>query len=173
MLEVLPRILHMQEAAFGFDMTEKGFKKIRYAGILQGDGIDYESMERVLRMLMNLGYSADSIVFGSGGALLQKVNRDTYKYAQKASAVLVHNPETGEVKWVGITKDPITDPGKQSKEGMLTLVRSRMTGEYMTVRIDQGDLDSEWEDVMVDLYDCGKFFNYTTLDEARSRTGLW
>lgn len=173
MLEVLPRLLAMQEAAFGFDLTSKGFKKIRTVGVLQGDGIDIESMERVLQMLVRLGYSADSVVFGSGGALLQKVNRDTYKFAQKASAVLVADPDTGDVQWVGITKDPITDPGKQSKEGMLTLARSQMTGEYMTVRIDQGPLDSEWVDVMEDIYDSGVFYNYTTLEQARARTGLW
>ena len=44
----------------------------------------------VLEMVTNeLGYAADVVIFGSGGALLQKVNRDTLKFAQKACAILV------------------------------------------------------------------------------------
>jgi nicotinamide phosphoribosyltransferase len=98
--------------------------------------------------------------------LLQKVNRDTYKFAQKASAILVNK------SWKPIFKDPITDPGKKSKAGRLTLVRSRLTGEYSTVDFDKfldGKIDSEYEDVMVTVYENGKMFNETTLDQVRAR----
>lgn len=172
MYEIVPWILDRLADAYGFDYCDGedksyAYKVIRGAGVLQGDGISLESMTKLLDVIISRGYRADSVVFGSGGALLQKVNRDTYKYAQKASAVLVKDSD--DYKWVGIVKDPVTDPGKKSKMGVLSLFKSKMTGQYATFRIDQGDLDSEWEDVMEDLYDCGEFFNRTTVLEARAR----
>lgn len=167
-LEVLPRLRELFAAAFPTSRTEKGYVRL-YGGVglLQGDGIDRMTGRTIAANFVAAGYAADQIVLGSGGGLLQAVTRDTMKWAQKASAVL--RPVDGELRWVGIVKDPITDPGKKSKEGMLTLVRSTMTNQYMTARIDQGPLDSEWVDVMEDVYDCGQFFNDSTMDEVRAR----
>ena len=36
------------------------------------------------------GFAADNMVFGSGGALLQKLNRDTFKCAFKCSEITVN-----------------------------------------------------------------------------------
>jgi nicotinamide phosphoribosyltransferase len=160
--EVVPKILAMQANAFGYKLNSKGYKVINNVGVLQGDGIDNETMTQLLELVTELGYSTDNIVFGSGGGLLQKVNRDTYKFAQKASAIKIHD------QWVPIWKDPVTDPGKRSKSGRLTLVRSRLTGEFSTVNIDK-PLDSEYEDMMVTVYDHGKLLVEHTLDEIRAR----
>lgn len=179
MMEVVPRILRMQEMAFGAVLNGKGFKKINTVGIIQGDGVDHLAIRTLLGKLMAMGYSADNVVFGSGGALLQKVNRDTFKFAQKASAIKVVPDEfvnAGDVRsdralaaaqWVGIAKDPITDPGKASKKGRLTLARSRMTGQLQTIALE--GYDPEFEDVMQLVYDSGTFFNRTTLAEVRAR----
>lgn len=165
MFEVVPRILRMQEKAFGFDYTEKGFKKIRHVGIIQGDGVTRESVVNLLKKISEDGYSADNVVFGSGGSLLQGVTRDTFKFAQKASAILVDG------KWKGIYKNPVTDPGKKSKSGRLTLARSRMNNEYITISLD-GKIDSEWEDVMRTVYDAGYAYNRTNLAEIRARASV-
>lgn len=166
MMQIVPRILNLQSAAFGYTMTTNGYKKINNVGLLQGDGIDHMTIRSLLGKILAMGYSADNIVFGSGGALLQKVNRDTYKFAQKASAVRKGG------KWVGISKNPITDPGKRSKEGLLTLVRSKMTGEYMTG--EYGKINAgEYDDVMETVYaGGGKLLNMTTLDEVRARCAV-
>jgi nicotinamide phosphoribosyltransferase len=166
MMEIVPRILNLQCAAFGYTMTTNGYKKINNVGLLQGDGIDHMTIRSLLGKILAMGYSADNIVFGSGGALLQKVNRDTYKFAQKASAVRKGG------KWVGISKNPITDPGKRSKEGLLTLIRSKMTGEYMTG--EYGKVNAgEYNDVMQTVYaGGGKLLNTTTLDEVRARCAV-
>lgn len=165
MMQIVPRILNLQCAAFGYTMTTNGYKKINNVGLLQGDGIDHMTIRSLLGKILAMGYSADNIVFGSGGALLQKVNRDTYKFAQKASAVRKGG------KWVGISKNPITDPGKRSKEGLLTLIRSKMTGEYMTG--EYGKINAgEWDDVMNTVYVNGKLLNLTTLDEVRARCAV-
>jgi nicotinamide phosphoribosyltransferase len=166
MMEVIPRILRMQEMAFGYNLTSTGHKQIKHVGIIQGDGVDHAAIEAVLDMIIEMGYSADCVIFGSGGALLQKVNRDSLRFAQKACAILVDG------EWRGIAKDPITDHGKKSKEGVLTLVRSRMTGELMTARLDTGPLNEEFEDVHKLVYYMGEFYNETTLSEVRERAGV-
>jgi nicotinamide phosphoribosyltransferase len=163
MMEVVPRILAMQQEAFGFDVTDKGYKRIRNVGIIQGDGVDSDSLIALLTKMAILGYSADCVVFGSGGSLLMKVNRDTLSFAQKASAILING------EWKGVAKDPITDHGKKSKEGILTLARNAETGELKTVRLDQAPITSPWQDVMQLVYHKGQLFNEVTLEEVRAR----
>ena len=73
--------------------------------------------------------------------------------------------------WVGISKSPITDPGKASKSGRLTLIRSRITGEYMTTNCDEFD-KNEFEDVMQTVYNNGIVSNKTTLKDIRDRCSI-
>ena len=162
MMEVVPQLLRLQEAAFGTTLTSKGYRRVNHVGIIQGDGVDHLAIKTLLGNIMAMGFSADNVIFGSGGALLQKVNRDTYRWAQKASAVKVK----GE-GWVGISKNPVTDPGKRSKEGRLTLARHERTGEYRTVQVDA--IPKGFVDVMQVVYRDGTLFNTTTLDEVRAR----
>lgn len=167
MMEVVPRILALQEKAFGYELTSKGYKAIKYVGVIQGDGVDHLAIKNLLgNVVVGRGYAASCVIFGSGGALLQKVNRDTLKFAQKASAILVNG------EWKGVAKDPVTDSGKKSKEGVLTTVRSKITGELMAARLDQGPLDSEWEDIMQLVYYQGELYNEVTMDEIRGRLAL-
>jgi nicotinamide phosphoribosyltransferase len=71
---------------------------------------------------------------GMGGGLLQKVNRDTMKYAMKANAIEIDG------KWIDVYKDPITDQGKRSKRGRLALIEYTdshgPTGRFDTIRLD-------------------------------------
>jgi nicotinamide phosphoribosyltransferase len=176
MLEVVPRLIRLQDAAFGHTVNAKGYKKINHVGIIYGDGVDRLNMLTMIGNLLAMGYSADCMVFGSGGALLQKVNRDTLKWAQKGSALLVRRPhsdpmydgETEEV-WIGVAKDPITDPGKRSKEGLMTCLRWKMTGELSAGRLDQGPISDEFEDIHVLTYHTGTLYNKTNLVEVRAR----
>ena len=165
-MEIVPKLLQMQAEAFGYEVNERGYKKINYVGVIQGDGVDALLIDMLLLKIANLGFRADNVVFGSGGALLQKVNRDTYKFAQKACAILVDGA------WVGISKDPVTDPGKKSKAGVLALVRSNKTGEYKTVSRDL-PYDGEWEDQLQLVYRNGQIFNKIKFDDVRKNTGLW
>jgi len=163
MLEVVPKILKIQEDAFGFEKTSTGHKRIKYVGLIQGDGIDSFMLGTLLDHITRLGYSADCVVVGSGGGLLQKVNRDTLKFAQKASAILMNG------EWVGIAKDPITDQGKKSKEGVLTTVRNSITGKLASYRLDQNDLTKDLVDEMKLVYYNGTLFGNATLAEIRNK----
>lgn len=117
---VVVQVLEILGQAFGFNLNAKGFKVLDpHARVIQGDGIDLEMLTLILEVMEAAGWSADNIAFGSGGGLLQKVNRDTMKFAFKCSAVCVNG------KWRDVMKDPITDPGKRSKAGRLVLVRER------------------------------------------------
>lgn len=102
--------------------------------------------------------------------LLQAVTRDDKKFAQKGSAILVEY-EDGTRAWEGIAKDPITDQGKKSKEGVMTTVRSRMTGQLSAARLDFG-LNEEFEDQHILQYHTGTLYNEVLLDTVRERAAV-
>ena len=54
-----------------------------YLRLIQGDGISYEMVKKILEAMKERRWSAENVTFGSGGALLQKVDRDTLKCAYK------------------------------------------------------------------------------------------
>ncbi len=136
--ETVKEVLSILGDAFGYSVNAKGYKvlhpKVR---VIQGDGIDYEMLQNVLEAMANAGWSADNIAFGSGGGLLQKVNRDTQKFAFKCSAVQV------EGAWRDVYKNPVTDPGKRSKAGRLALVRVAGSHQhqptYTTMREEEAE----------------------------------
>jgi len=161
-LELLPAILRKLAAAFGTTKNSKGFLVINNVGVIWGDGVDFDLMNAVLDQVTEMGFAACNIVFGSGGALLQKVNRDTYSFAQKASAIRRGN------RWEPIAKNPITDAGKKSQGGRLSLYRSALTGEYVTLDMDS-KIDAEYQDQMVTIYENGVLLIDEKLDDVRAR----
>jgi nicotinamide phosphoribosyltransferase len=104
---------------FGYTVNSKGFKVLHPSvRVIQGDGINETSLPIILDNLIAAGISVENIAFGMGGGLLQAWNRDSLKYAMKASAI-----KGVDGAWRGFSKDPITDHGKRSKEGRLALVK--------------------------------------------------
>lgn len=114
---------------FGFERNSKGYKVLNNVRVLQGDGIDYDTIKNILGHAADADYSADNLVFGQGGGLLQIVNRDDQKFAMKCSAALVDG------MWIDVYKDPITDPGKTSKKGRLKTILD--DGVITTVRNEE------------------------------------
>lgn len=107
-IEVIKRL----ETNFGTTVNTKGFKVLPDClRVIQGDGMDINSIPRLLQNTMDKGYSTSNIAMGMGGGLLQKLDRDTCKYAMKANAVEIDG------EWQDVFKDPITDQGKTSKRG--------------------------------------------------------
>lgn len=122
--DVVLRVLQLLEEKFGVTKNEKYFKVLPpCVRIIQGDGIDnVESIKTILNRMAKFQYSADNIAFGMGGGLLQKCNRDTFKFAMKCSAV-----NNGKM-WKGVSKNPVDAPWKASMAGVLDV-----TPEYKVV----------------------------------------
>jgi nicotinic acid phosphoribosyltransferase len=110
--EVVINCLRILGNRFGVIVNDKGYKVLdSHVRMIQGDGIDHEMIILILRTMKTLGWSADNIAFGSGGALLQKMNRDTYNFAFKCSEITIDG------KQYPVFKDPVTQSNKVSKSG--------------------------------------------------------
>lgn len=143
---------------YGSTINEKGFKVLHPSiRVIQGDGINIDTVEEILKNLMDHGYSADNVIFGSGGGLLQNVTRDTQRFAHKASNVVTN----------GVSKDiqkvPETDPTKASKAGRLALVKRK--GKFMT--INENELKENEKNLLKIRYENGKLFNKTNFKKIR------
>lgn len=147
-VEVVTQCLKILDTHFGSVVNEKGYKVLNNVRVIQGDGINQATIANILAATKAAGFSADNLAFGQGGALLQEVNRDTLKFAMKCSAARING------KWVNVFKDPVTDPGKKSKLGRVTLfknfdgefysgVQDWMTDELKTVFLN-GKLETEY-----------------------------
>ena len=146
-VDVPVQIIELLMNTVGYTINSKGYKVLpSCVRVLQGDGIDYEIVKQILLKLRSLGISAENIVFGMGGGLLQAVTRDDNKFAQKASSVEINGT------WVDVFKDPITDPGKTSLKGRLTVVKR--SGEIICIR--QEDIRETDEELMRPIFKNGK-----------------
>lgn len=164
--DVIITILEILEKQFGAKENSKGFRVLpSYVRIIQGDGISYESLPKILERMKEKRWSTENLVFGSGGALLQRLDRDTQKCAFKCSSAVIG----GEM--VDVFKEPITDPGKKSKRGRLCLLRQGDT--YVTKEAcPRGDPNGDAatiEDVLVTVFENGKLVKDYGFDEVRER----
>ena len=159
--EVLPTLCEILGDRFGFRMNAKGYKvlndKIR---VIQGDGIKRHTLPDILDAVMNAGWSADNLTFGSGGGLLQDCNRDTERMAMKCSHVVVNGIERD------VHKKPATDPTKDSKRGRLSLVFR--DGRFQTVP----EVSDRGEDLLVPVFRNGQLLVDHTLEDVRQRAVL-
>ena len=127
---VVPECARILDSHFGHIVNSKGYRVLNNVRIIQGDGIDHETIRKILYQLDIAGYSADNVAFGQGGALLQQLNRDTCKFAMKCSAIYING------EWRDVYKDPITDIGKRSKRGLIDLYFNNKTGSFETHRME-------------------------------------
>lgn len=111
-VQVVLKCLKILGEKFGYETNEKGYKVLNpHVRIIQGDGIDHYTINEILKTMESWKWSADNIAFGSGGALLQKMNRDTLSFAFKCSNITVNGLDRP------VFKDPITQSSKVSKSG--------------------------------------------------------
>jgi nicotinamide phosphoribosyltransferase len=129
--------------------------------VIQGDGITIESIKEILDLLEKNGYSADNVTFGCGGYLLQQLNRDTQRFAMKASSVVVGGDRRN------ICKTPKTDMSKQSKSGRLAYVKFIGQDIKRTITVEQFD-PTIHEDLMETVYRDGEILKVYTFDEVRA-----
>jgi|SRR5690606_29077243 len=135
-VEVVHACLQLLDEAFGHTVNAKGYRVLNHVRVIQGDGINPDSIRAILARITEAGYSAENLAFGMGGALLQQLDRDTQKFALKCSAAKVDG------RWIDVYKAPATDPGKMSKRGRLGLLRDA-EGAYRTVAVPPEVADIE------------------------------
>jgi nicotinamide phosphoribosyltransferase len=122
---------------------------------LSSDGIN-----DVLSLAVSSGYSAENLVFGMGGGLLQKLNRDTNRFAYKSSA------QCRNGIWHDVFKNPL-DPSKASKKGKLKLVKNG--DSYITVPLD---MVTDNPNLLQTVYENGEILISPTFAEIRKRASL-
>jgi nicotinamide phosphoribosyltransferase len=161
-VQTLKQIFHILWDKFGGTTNDKGFKVLDpHVRVIQGDGVNFESISDICDMMIEEGFSIENIAFGMGGALLQKVDRDTQKFAFKCSSITI-NGEEAEVR-----KNPIeiNEKGervqsfKKSKAGRLKLVNGQ-TVEHS---------HDEDGDELVEVFLNGKVMKEWTFEEVRER----
>jgi nicotinamide phosphoribosyltransferase len=164
LLEVF-RILFDQ---FGFTVNDKGYKVLPpQVRVLQGDGINVDSIGTIYAALKQNQISSENLLLGMGGGLLQKVDRDTQKYALKCSWVQLNG------KGIDVKKDPLemNEKGelvrsfKKSKAGRLKLIQYD-EGSYSTVREDEHE---SYEDKLVTVFENGELKADYDFDSIRKR----
>jgi nicotinamide phosphoribosyltransferase len=129
--------------------------------VIQGDGVNYWTIQDTLAAINRAGWSADNLTFGMGGALLQQLNRDTQKFAFKCSSIIVHGKDHD------VFKDPVDGHDKASKRGRLAL--HFRNGKWLTERSSRNAGDSD--DRLRMVFQDGELVVNQTVTEIRERAG--
>lgn len=159
--DVVLKVIEILGEKFGYVTNEKGYKVLHpNVRVLQGDGVEYDTVEEILENLKQHGWSADNIAFGMGGGLLQKLNRDTLKFAFKCCSAIVNGEERD------VFKDPITDTGKRSKRGRLKLVREN--GKYKTCAFKEAG-----EDVLQTVFENGEIKKQYSFEKVKENANVF
>lgn len=114
---IVIQVIERLASIFGFTTNDEGYKVINYnVGVIQGDGMDEDSILDLYDHIIEARWCSDNLVTGSGGGLLQVgLNRDVQRIAIKPSKGTIND------KIVNFQKSPKTDPTKGSKTGDLIL----------------------------------------------------
>jgi nicotinamide phosphoribosyltransferase len=155
---VVMGVLERLADKFGTTVNSKGYHVLNHVRVIQGDGVDYFRIQAILGAMREHKWAASNLAFGMGGALLQKVNRDTLKFAFKCSSISLSSGEQRDV-----FKQPVTDAGKVSKAGRLDYTRSGKT-----VIIPPG-LDVHPDSALVEVFRDGKILSESSFDMIRMR----
>lgn len=156
---IVPEILKSLATSYGSRVNSKGYHvlndKVR---VIQGDGMNEETLIDLLEHVKNAGFSTENIACGMGGGLLQNMTRDTQRFAMKASAI--RNDGT----WFDVFKEPKSDLTKTSKRGRLALVKDN--GVYKTVRIEElGNRTN----LLRKVWTAGEWHVWDTFENIRAR----
>ena len=133
--------------------------------ILQGDGVNKDSIPACLDAAVKLDISPENFIFGCGGKLVQDVNRDTHNFADKACSATVCGKD------YKMQKSPITQAMKKSKGGFLDT--KKIGGHWRTINTEPSYFDGasdKWLKAPSQLkvvFENGFLKNVQTLSEIR------
>ena len=168
--EVNSKLIDKLWDIFGGTYTEDGYKVlVPQVRLIQGDGIDRDMLEKIMKMLIAKRFSVDNIVFGSGGGLLQKFDRDTCKFAIKASYGT--RMIDGKLHKFEIKKDPVTSKGKASKGGRLKLHKAGHG--FMTMSSTDSGMWASYTDELEVVFENGEIKREQTFEDVRKTSELY
>jgi nicotinamide phosphoribosyltransferase len=176
---------------FGGTINEQGYKVLDpHIGAIYGDSITPERQVQIYERLAAKGFAATNIVLGVGSFTYQYNTRDTLGFAAKGGWFEVDNSadcvaDCKTCKCVkenkstdfcnhklqyNIFKDPVTDDGqKRSLKGLLgVFVEGEPYHENYFVK-QECTWEEESQGLLQTIYEDGKFYNQTTLEEIRNR----
>lgn len=112
---------------------------------------------------MKKGYASTNVVCGFGSYGYQMVSRDTFGSAIKLNHAVVN----GEHR--DVFKNPVSDDGtKKSLKGLLCVAHDWFKDGEIIVETECTP-QRESEGLLQVIYEDGKFYNQTTLEEIRER----
>ncbi|RHZ75245.1 hypothetical protein Glove_216g80 [Diversispora epigaea] len=161
-VEVVLMALRAEEKIFGCDVNKKGYKVIRKCGVIQGDSVTIPSLKAILNAVKEAGYSAQNVLFGMGGGLLQKINRDTMSFATKLSHIRYADGTERS-----IMKIPTTDSNKISLPGEFVVKRNE-SGVPITYPKECCP-PNDPNNILRVVYDNGKVAKWDDFDTIRKR----
>ena len=160
--KVVVDVLNTLDKLFGpCRVNKKGFKELPpYLKVVQGDGICEDNLDTVLGAIKAAGWAIENVKLGSGGGMLQKLDRDTMKCAFKASYL--------EVEGVGrsIYKEPKTDLSKTSKKGKLSLI---MKNDGAIETVQEASKENQEQDLMRDVFINGNLLVNDAMSNIKTR----
>jgi nicotinamide phosphoribosyltransferase len=167
---------------FGGTINEQGYKVLDpHIGAIYGDSITPERQREIYERLAGKGFAATNIVLGVGSYTYQYNTRDTLGFATKGAWFEVEETQTWGIDGVSkikksynIYKDPVTDDGtKKSLKGLLQVyeisnphIPIEENGYFVKTECTP---EQENEGLLQVIYEDGKFYNQTTLNEVRER----
>ena len=154
---VVIRVLDILRSKFGMEKNARGYLELPGSvRVLQGDGVNAASIERILFNMELQGYAASNILFGMGGALVQSVTRDTQDFSMKCSHITIN----GEGR--DVYKLPSGQISKASKSGRMKLIHDG--GCFFTVPVND-----DRQDELLLLYQNGVLYNRDNYNEIKAR----
>jgi len=177
---------------FGGTINEQGFKVLDpHIGAIYGDSITPERQAQIYERLAAKGFAATNIVLGVGSFTYQYNTRDTLGFAAKGAWFEVKTLQgyksmgSGDpvynVESYNIYKDPVTDDGtKKSLRGLCKVCYDGSMETYKALGCPpDGSLkpiivktectpEEEQRGLLQVIYEDGKFYNQTTLEEVRN-----
>jgi nicotinamide phosphoribosyltransferase len=143
---------------FGGTINEQGYKVLDpHIGAIYGDSITLDRQIQIYERLEAKGFAATNIVLGVGSFTYQYNTRDTFGFAAKGAWF-----QTDEASY-DIYKDPITDDGTKKSLKGLVAVTDKL--EVLT----QCTAEQEASGILQTIYEDGKFYNQTTLEQVREK----
>lgn len=165
-----------------------------HIGAIYGDSITPERQRQIYERLAAKGFAATNIVLGVGSFTYQHNTRDTLGFAAKGAWFEVETTEVQNVlgkegyklddvtvkKSYNIYKDPVTDDGtKKSLKGLLKVTDKCECSETAAIEcgskckdiyvITECTPEEEKQGLLQVIYEDGKFYNQTTLEEVRNK----